>query len=128
MKIERSKKTFCLLAFVFHNFNLSNNLPSFILILDDAQLLSQYAKKKSIDADDVKLAIQLQVEKTYSNPPPRELLLDIARNKNSQCLPLIKSNAGTRLPPDRYSLISCNYKLKPANQLTKPQHTSQFHY
>lgn len=76
----------------------------------------------------MKLAIQLQVEKTYSNPPPRELLLEIARNKNSQCLPLIKSNAGTRLPPDRFSLISCNYKLKPSSHLNKSQQSSQFHY
>ena len=69
----------------------------------------------------------MQVEKTYSNPPPRELLLDIARNKNSQSLPLIKPNAGTRLPPDRHSLISCNFKLKSTNQLAKPQQTPQFH-
>ena len=81
-------------------------------LADDAQVLSQYAKKRSINADDVKLAIQLQVEKTQSNPPSRELLLDIARNKNSQGLPLIKSNAGARLPPDRYSLTAANYRLK----------------
>ncbi|KAK4337006.1 hypothetical protein RND71_044104 [Anisodus tanguticus] len=93
---------------------------------DDAQIFSQYAKKKSIDADDVKLAIQLQVEKTYTDPPPRSLLLDIARNKNSQCLPLIKSNTGTRLPPDRYSLISCNYRLKPDNrQRSSPSQNSE---
>ena len=101
-----------------------------LLLPDDAQVMSQYAKKKAINADDVRLAIQLQVEKSQSNPPPRELLLDIARNKNSQPLPLIKSNAGARLPPDRYSLISCNYKLKPSSQLARPQQVqpSQFHF
>jgi len=44
-------------------------------ILDDAKLYSNYAGKKIIDVDDTKLAVQLKLDKSYTNPPPRELLL-----------------------------------------------------
>ncbi|XP_013790943.1 transcription initiation factor TFIID subunit 9-like [Limulus polyphemus] len=82
-------------------------------MLDDARLFSSHAKKKNIDVDDVRLAIQLQMDKSFTCPPPRDLLLEVARQKNSTPLPLIKSSAGARLPPDRYCLSACNYRLKP---------------
>ncbi|EEC05538.1 transcription initiation factor TFII-D component, putative, partial [Ixodes scapularis] len=44
------------------------------------------------------------------------LLMEIARQKNSTPLPLIKANAGPRLPPDRYSLTACNYRFKSAKK------------
>jgi len=81
-------------------------------VLEDANLFSSYAKKKAIDCDDISLAIQLQVDKGFTGPPPRDLLLEIARTKNNQTLPTIKSHNGPRLPADRYSLIACNYKQK----------------
>ena len=67
------------------------------------------------------MAIQLQVEKMFTSPPPRDLLLEIARHKNNQPLPPIKSHAGPRLPPDRYSLIGCNYRLKNTSKLKSNQ-------
>jgi len=57
----------------------------------------------------------------FTSPPPRDLLMEIARQKNNQPLPTIKSHAGLRLPPDRYSLISCNYRLKSSNKLKAQQ-------
>ena len=86
-------------------------------VLEDAQVYSTYAKKKSIDADDVRLSVQLLQEKMFTSPPPRELLVEIARHRNSIPLPPIKSHAGPRLPSDRYSLISCNYKYKGSSKL-----------
>ena len=44
-------------------------------ILDDAKAFSTHAGKKSIDVEDTKLAVQLKLDKSYTNPPPRELLL-----------------------------------------------------
>uniref|UniRef100_A0A224Z8A1 Transcription initiation factor TFIID subunit 9B n=1 Tax=Rhipicephalus zambeziensis TaxID=60191 RepID=A0A224Z8A1_9ACAR len=85
-------------------------------ILEDARLYSTHAKKRAVDVDDVRLAIQMQAEKTFTSPPPRDLLMEIARQKNSTPLPLIKANAGPRLPPDRYSLTACNYRLKSAKK------------
>lgn len=42
-------------------------------ILDDAKVYTNHAKKKIIDLDDVKLASQLVLDKSFSNPPPRDV-------------------------------------------------------
>ncbi|KAG8239299.1 hypothetical protein J437_LFUL018855 [Ladona fulva] len=88
--------------------------------LDDARVFANHAKKKSLDLDDVTLAVQLQLDRRFTNPPSRDILLDVSRAKNSIPLPLIKPHCGIRLPPDRYSLNSCNYRLRNyKKQLTK---------
>ncbi|XP_054976943.1 transcription initiation factor TFIID subunit 9B isoform X2 [Sorex araneus] len=81
-------------------------------ILDDAKMYSSHAKKPNVDADDVRLAIQCRADQSFTSPPPRDFLLDIARQKNQTPLPLIKPYAGPRLPPDRYCLTAPNYRLK----------------
>ncbi|XP_049634446.1 transcription initiation factor TFIID subunit 9-like [Suncus etruscus] len=81
-------------------------------ILEDAKVYSGHAKKATVDADDVRLAIQCQAEKSFTSPPPRAFLLDIARQRNQIPLPLIKLYSGPRLPPDRYCLTAPNYRLK----------------
>ena len=53
----------------------------------------------------------MQMERAFVGPPPREALLEIARNKNNQPLPPIKSHNGMRLPADRYSLVAPNLRL-----------------
>ncbi|CAH2092558.1 unnamed protein product [Euphydryas editha] len=85
-------------------------------VLDDARVFANHAKKKTIDLDDVRLAVQMQLDKSFTNPPPREVLLELARVKNVNPLPLIKPHCGLRLPPDRYCLSACNYRLKPATK------------
>ena len=66
----------------------------------------------------------MQLERTFTNPPPRDVLLDVARIKNNVPLPFVKPNNGLRLPPDRYCLNVTNYKLKNASKktITKPMH------
>lgn len=53
----------------------------------------------------------MQMERAFVGPPPRDALLEIARNKNNQPLPPIKSHNGMRLPADRYSLVAPNLRL-----------------
>ncbi|XP_026099080.1 transcription initiation factor TFIID subunit 9-like [Carassius auratus] len=81
-------------------------------IIEDAKIYSTHAKKSNVDADDIKLAIQCRVDQSFISPPPRDFLLDIARQKNQTPLPLIKPYTGPRLPPDRYCLTAPNYRLK----------------
>ncbi|KAF1598153.1 Transcription initiation factor TFIID subunit 9, partial [Eudyptes moseleyi] len=81
-------------------------------ILEDAKIYSSHAKKSGVDADDVRLAIQCRTDQSFTSPPPRDFLLDIARQKNQTPLPLIKPYSGPRLPPDRYCLTAPNYRLK----------------
>lgn len=81
-------------------------------------MYANHAKKKIIDLEDVRLAVKLQLDRTFTNPPPRDVLLDVARAKNIVPLPVVKAINGLRLPPDRYCLNSANYKLK--NAVKKP--------
>ncbi|XP_017891501.1 transcription initiation factor TFIID subunit 9 [Ceratina calcarata] len=94
-------------------------------ILDDSRIYANHAKKKFIDLDDVRLAVKMQLERTFTNPPPRDVLLDVARAKNNIPLPFVKPSNGLRLPPDRYCLNSTNYKLKNATKkvIGKPIHS-----
>ena len=81
-------------------------------ILEDARVYSSHARKKTLDTEDVKLAVQLAADQGFTSPPPREALLELARAKNATQLPLIQPKAGVRLPPDRHCLTATNYKLK----------------
>lgn len=88
-------------------------------ILDDAKIFANHAKKKIIESDDVKMASQMILEKAFTTPPPREVLLELARSRNTTPLPLIKTHCGLRLPPERHCLLSANYKLRAAEILPK---------
>ena len=76
------------------------------------RMLSNHARKKAVDIDDVKLAVQMYTESNLTSPPSRDVLLDVAAKKNAQPLPTPKTTGGLHLPPDRYCLTQCNYKLK----------------
>ncbi|KAL5714356.1 Transcription initiation factor TFIID subunit 9 [Ranunculus cassubicifolius] len=80
-------------------------------VLSDSQLYSEHAGKSAIDSDDVKLAIQTKVNSSFSQPPPREVLLELARNRNKIPLPKSIAGPGIPLPPDEDTLISPNYQL-----------------
>nr|XP_057942126.1 transcription initiation factor TFIID subunit 9 isoform X2 [Doryrhamphus excisus] len=81
-------------------------------IIEDAKIYATHAKKSTVDADDIKLAIQCRMDQSFTSPPPRDFLLEVARQKNQTPLPLIKPYTGPRLPPDRYCLTAPNYRLK----------------
>lgn len=82
-------------------------------ILEDSKILSSHAKKKNVDSEDVKLAVQMFTEQNFTTPPSRDVLLETARVKNATALPIPKSSSGAmRLPPERHCLTACNYKLK----------------
>ena len=42
-------------------------------MVEEARVYSSYAKKKTVDVDDVKLAIKMLTDKSYSTVPPREV-------------------------------------------------------
>jgi histone H3/H4 len=50
-------------------------------VLDDAKAYANHAKKKGIDLDDVKLAVSMQMEQSFTSPPPREVYRIYYRNK-----------------------------------------------
>ena len=46
-------------------------------VLDDAKAYANHAKKKGIDLDDVKLAVSMQMEQSFTSPPPREVKIEL---------------------------------------------------
>ncbi|KAI6658530.1 Transcription initiation factor TFIID subunit 9B-like [Oopsacas minuta] len=80
-------------------------------VLEDAKVYSEHASKDEIDLRDVKLALEMRLNHCYTLPPPREFLLEIARDKNSTPMPLINERFGIRLPPDRFCLTATNLQL-----------------
>jgi len=81
-------------------------------VVSDARVYMTHANRKTITIDDIKLSVSHKLDHSFTAPPPREFLLDIARTKNSQPLPLIQDRCGLRLPPERYCLTGNNYKVK----------------
>ncbi|KAL5724382.1 Transcription initiation factor TFIID subunit 9 [Ranunculus cassubicifolius] len=80
-------------------------------VLTDAQVYSEHAGKPGIDSDDVKLSIQTKVNFSFSQPPPREVLLELARNRNKIPLPKSIGGPGIPLPPEEETLVTPNYQL-----------------
>ncbi|CAH9103743.1 unnamed protein product [Cuscuta epithymum] len=90
-------------------------------VLTDAQVYSEHAAKAVIDSDDIKLAIQSKVNFSFSPPPPREVLLELARSRNKIPLPKSISRNAIPLPPEQDTLISPNYQLAiPKKRTTQP--------
>ncbi|KAH8289680.1 hypothetical protein KR054_009083 [Drosophila jambulina] len=88
-------------------------------ILDDAKVYANHARKKTIDLDDVRLATEMTLDKSFTGPLPRHVLAKVAELRNNMPLPPIKPHCGLRLPPDRYCLTGVNYKLRASNQPKK---------
>ncbi|KAH8238542.1 hypothetical protein KR032_009263 [Drosophila birchii] len=88
-------------------------------ILDDAKVYANHARKKTIDLDDVRLATEMTLDKSFTGPLSRHVLAKVAELRNNMPLPPIKPHCGLRLPPDRYCLTGVNYKLRATNQPKK---------
>ncbi|KAI8804623.1 transcription initiation factor TAFII31, partial [Cladochytrium replicatum] len=82
-------------------------------VLQDAQLFAEHANRQDIDLDDVKLAIDGRVATSFTNPPPKEVLLELAQRKNNVPLPIISEKFGVRLPPERHCLTATNFQISP---------------
>lgn len=93
-------------------------------VLEDSKVLSAHARKKAIDMDDVKLAVEMHTDHNLTCPPPRDLLLEVAAKRNAVPLPIPRQTGGLRLPPDRFCLTATNYRLKP-NKKRGPGSKSQ---
>ncbi|KAJ0082609.1 hypothetical protein Patl1_10793 [Pistacia atlantica] len=79
-------------------------------VLTDAQVYSEHAGKSYIDFDDIKLSIQSKVNFSFSQPPPREVLLQLSRTRNSIPLPKVIASPGIALPPEQDTLLGPNYQ------------------
>lgn len=60
---------------------------------------------------DVKLAIEAKVKVSFTQPPPREVLMQLCREKNAVPLPVVEDKAVVALPPEEFQLTAPNYRV-----------------
>ncbi|CAO3662243.1 unnamed protein product [Rhizopus microsporus] len=66
-----------------------------------------------IELEDIQLAIQGRVNHSFTTPPPKEFLLELAQEKNKAPLPLIPEKYGIRLPAEKHCLTGINFSIVP---------------
>ncbi|CAO3674349.1 unnamed protein product [Umbelopsis vinacea] len=97
-----------------------------VYVFQDALVYAEHAGRQDIDVADVQLAVQGRVSHSFTAPPPREFLLELAHEKNKVPLPLIPEKYGIRLPHEKHCLTAINFQVTPnappppKNIITKP--------
>lgn len=76
---------------------------------------SSSSSNNPLTINDVRLAVAARVNYQFKPVPPKELLLDLAQERNKKPLPPIHQQYGLRLPPEKYCLTSkeWNYDDEP---------------
>lgn len=64
-----------------------------------------------ISTDDVRLAIAARTNYQFNAVTPKELLLELAAERNKKSLPPIMPGFGIRLPPEKYCLTNKEWSL-----------------
>ncbi|KAG0175704.1 Transcription initiation factor TFIID subunit 9B [Apophysomyces sp. BC1034] len=82
-------------------------------VFQDALIYGEHANKSDLDLEDIQLAIQGRVNHSFTTPPPKEFLLELAQEKNKAPLPLIPEKYGIRLPAEKYCLTGLNFAIVP---------------
>ncbi|KAH6598643.1 hypothetical protein BASA50_003679 [Batrachochytrium salamandrivorans] len=88
-------------------------------VLQDSQVFADHAGHKELEVDDVRLAIESRVAHSFTGPPSRETMMELAEKKNSIPLPLIPEKFGLRLPPERNTLTKANFQIIPKVHTSK---------
>ncbi len=63
-------------------------------MLQESKVYKEYAGKKQIDVNDVKLAISSKAYNSFTRPLPISVIKQIASEKNNQILPRIDDGTG----------------------------------
>eukprot|EP00871_Galdieria_phlegrea_P003720 jgi/Galph1/4349/GphlegSOOS_G3024.1 len=80
-------------------------------VLECARTYAQYGEREEINQEDVKLAVSSLLSKSFTQPPSRDVLLELCRERNQIPLPPIESYVGIQLPPPQFQLTRRNYQL-----------------
>lgn len=65
----------------------------------------------ALSVEDVRLAIAARVNYQFKPAPPKELLLEMAQERNRRALPQVQPGYGLRLPPEKYCLTAKEWDL-----------------
>jgi transcription initiation factor TFIID subunit 9B len=64
-----------------------------------------------LTVEDIRLAVAARVNYQFKPVPPKELLLELAQEKNKRPLPSVPQQWGIRLPPEKYCLTSKEWEI-----------------
>lgn len=90
-------------------------------VLTDALTYNDHAKplnantnlntntNSTANTDDIRLSIAARTNYQFKPTPPKELLLELAHERNSKPLPPVIPRWGLNLPPEKYCLTSRNW-------------------
>lgn len=105
-------------------------------ILKDAVTYNDHAKSSggsinsaaaaTVNTDDIRLAIAARTNYQFKPAPPKELMLELAHERNSKSLPPIIPKWGLNLPPEKYCLTARdwdNLDDEPDEKQSKKQKT-----
>lgn len=81
-------------------------------MLQDADDYKSHAGKANIDDKDVGLAIEANLAHSFASPPPKEVMMELAQERNKMPLPIVPTRYGVLLPPERYTLAAPNYHVE----------------
>lgn len=93
-------------------------------VLREAHALTEFADKPAIDLDDVRLAIRSRCAFTFTQPPPREVTMRLAAERNAIPLPPVEQRAGIALPPAEFQLTRQNFRVVPRDGPRRPRGAS----
>ncbi|KAK9367169.1 transcription initiation factor IID, 31kD subunit-domain-containing protein [Lipomyces kononenkoae] len=85
-------------------------------ILEDSLLYADHSRSSNpttataantqITVDDIRLSVAARVNYQFKPVPPKELMLELAQERNRRPLPPVGQTYGIRLPPEKYCLTA----------------------
>ncbi|KAK9455459.1 hypothetical protein V1511DRAFT_292119 [Dipodascopsis uninucleata] len=85
-------------------------------ILEDSLLYADHSRSSNpststaanthITVEDVRLSVAARINYQFKPAPPKELLLEMAQERNRRPLPPVQQSYGIRLPPEKYCLTA----------------------
>lgn len=98
-------------------------------VLQDALLYNDHAHSSTtttpaglgpahvpLSTEDIRLAVAARVNYQFKPAPPKELLLELAQEKNRKPLPAVQEQWGVRLPPEKYCLTAKDWDFEEEEQ------------
>ncbi|KAI7830970.1 transcription initiation factor TAFII31 [Kickxella alabastrina] len=110
-KPDETPRDYKIMALLLQSHGIEDCDPSVINQL--LEFSHRYTVDVLQDALDVRLAIQGRVNYSFTSPPEKEFLLELADERNKHPLPLIPEKYGVRLPPEKYTLTGVNFHIVP---------------
>lgn len=86
-------------------------------VLKDALVYNDYAGSGNsagggLGVEDIRLAIAARTQYQFKPTAPKELMLQLAAERNKKALPQVMGTWGVRLPPEKYCLTAKEWDLE----------------